>query len=107
MFMPSPPKAIGLAFLLVASIIFQAVPIRGTAVASAAELRRGKSDSENKPGASELFVEPTAVAGLTATKSDAFPSHPSGQAEPGDTITYTVDVNNPTAFDATGVAFND
>jgi trimeric autotransporter adhesin len=43
---------------------------------------------------------------ITATKSDAFPSHPSGKAEPGDTITYTVQINN-SGTDATGVVFND
>lgn len=43
---------------------------------------------------------------ISATKSDAFPSHPSGKAEPGDTITYTVQINN-SGTDATGVVFND
>src|SRR5215217_7543753 len=43
---------------------------------------------------------------ITATKTDAFPSHPSGKAEPGDTITYTVQINN-SGTDATGVVFND
>src|SRR5215207_6370329 len=43
---------------------------------------------------------------ITATKSDAFPSHPSGKAEPGDTITYTVQINN-SGTDATGVVFSD
>src|SRR5215204_4144896 len=43
---------------------------------------------------------------ITATKSDAFPSHPSGKAEAGDTITYTVQINN-SGTDATGVVFND
>lgn len=43
---------------------------------------------------------------ITATKTDAFPSHPSGQAEPGDTITYTVQINN-NGTDATGVVFSD
>src|SRR5829696_3612650 len=43
---------------------------------------------------------------ITATKSDAFPSHPSGKAEAGDTITYTVQISN-SGTDATGVVFSD
>src|ERR1044072_6593287 len=43
---------------------------------------------------------------ITATQSDPFPSQPSGKAEPGDTITYTVQINN-SGPDATGVIFND
>lgn len=44
---------------------------------------------------------------ITATKSDAFPDPDSdGKAVPGDTITYTVQVNN-SGTDATGVVFND
>ena len=52
-------------------------------------------------------VSAAAIApAITATKSDAFPSHPSGKAEPGDIITYTVQINN-SGTDATGVVFND
>src|SRR5215216_5548667 len=50
-------------------------------------------------------VSPAAFAvapSITATKADAFPSHPSGKAEPGDAITYTVQINN-SGTDATGV----
>jgi uncharacterized repeat protein (TIGR01451 family) len=47
------------------------------------------------------------VGGVTATKSDAFPAHPSGQAEHGDVITYTVDVTNAGPADAAGVNFTD
>jgi uncharacterized repeat protein (TIGR01451 family) len=43
---------------------------------------------------------------ISATKQDAFPSHPSGKAEPGDTITYTVQVTN-SGTDATGVVYSD
>src|ERR1044072_3234696 len=43
---------------------------------------------------------------ISATKQDAFPSHPSGKAEPRDTITYTVQVTN-SGTDATGVVYSD
>ena len=44
---------------------------------------------------------------ITATKSDAFPDPDNdGKAVPGDTITYTVQINNG-GTDATGVQFND
>jgi hypothetical protein len=49
---------------------------------------------------------PSAV-NITATKDDSFPVHPSGKAEPGDTINYTVTINNTGTTDATGVTFND
>src|SRR5215207_7097660 len=66
--------------------------------------------STNAPApAPRAAVSPAAFAVaplITATKTDAFPSHPSGQAEPGDTITYTVQINNG-GTDATGVVFND
>ncbi len=42
---------------------------------------------------------------ITATKSDAYPTMPSN-AIPGDTITYTVQINN-NGTDATGVTFTD
>jgi hypothetical protein len=47
------------------------------------------------------------LGGITATKDDDFPVHPSGQAEPGDEISYTVDVGNTSGPDATGVTFTD
>jgi uncharacterized repeat protein (TIGR01451 family) len=52
------------------------------------------------------FDPPTAI--ITATKSDSFPDPDAdGKAEPGDTITYDVNVSNAGAADATGVNFND
>jgi uncharacterized repeat protein (TIGR01451 family) len=55
-------------------------------------------------------VSPAALAVaplITATKSDAFPDPDlDGKAVPGDTITYTVQINN-NGTDATGVVFND
>jgi uncharacterized repeat protein (TIGR01451 family) len=45
---------------------------------------------------------------ISATKSDAFPDPDNdGRAAPGDTITYTVKVNNGGADDAEDVVFND
>lgn len=52
------------------------------------------------------FAPPSAI--ITATKTDSFPDPNSdGQAEPGDTITYNLNVSNTGATDATGVTFND
>ncbi|HEX5705874.1 MAG TPA: Ig-like domain-containing protein [Pyrinomonadaceae bacterium] len=52
------------------------------------------------------FAPQTAV--VSATKTDSFPD-PDGdnKAEPGDTITYDVNVSNTGASDATGVTFTD
>src|SRR3712207_3406261 len=45
---------------------------------------------------------------VTATKTDSFPDPESdGKAEPGQTITYDVNVSNSGASDATGVQFTD
>ena len=49
---------------------------------------------------------PSAVS-IVATKDDSFPVHPSGKAEPGDIINYTVNITNNGTTDATGVSFND
>jgi uncharacterized repeat protein (TIGR01451 family) len=52
------------------------------------------------------FDPPAAI--ITATKSDSFPDPDGdGKAEPGDTLTYDVNVSNSGASDATGVTFND
>jgi methionine-rich copper-binding protein CopC len=71
-----------------------------------ADRRQQEESGRAKISAEDLFVNPPAMpaVGLTATKTDATATSP---ALPGDTITYTVDVNNPTAGDATGVTFND
>ncbi len=51
---------------------------------------------------------PVFAPAITATKVDAFPD-PNGnlKAEPGDTITYTVTINNTGPDPATGVTFTD
>ena len=46
------------------------------------------------------------VPAITATKTDTFPPHPSGQAQPGDQITYDIAINNA-GTDATNATFND
>ena len=46
------------------------------------------------------------VPAITATKTDTFPSHPSGQAQPGDQITYDIAINN-SGSDATNATFTD
>src|SRR6267142_5851575 len=43
---------------------------------------------------------------VTATKTDTFPVHPSGQAQPGDQITYDIAINNAST-DATNTIFTD
>src|SRR5688572_4740587 len=87
---------------------------------AAAEQRSVARSQRSEPGGAEvkdqasnataenLFVNPAAAVGITATKSDAYPSSP-GPAVPGEVITYTVDVANPNppgpGNDATGVTF--
>ncbi|MBV9923746.1 MAG: DUF5011 domain-containing protein [Acidobacteria bacterium] len=55
-------------------------------------------------------VNPSALVApsITATKSDSFPDPDNdGNAAPGATITYTVQITNNGGSDATGVVFND
>src|SRR4051794_7726337 len=52
-------------------------------------------------------VAQAAAPFITATKSATYPSHASGNAQPGDAITYTVNVGNTGGLDATGVTFGD
>ncbi|HLM57947.1 MAG TPA: Ig-like domain-containing protein, partial [Pyrinomonadaceae bacterium] len=61
------------------------------------------------PPASALSAPPRPLtAVVTATKTDSFPDPDGdGKAEPGDTITYDVNVANASATDATGVVFSD
>jgi uncharacterized repeat protein (TIGR01451 family) len=65
--------------------------------------------ARNARGAGNAFdplSPPSAV--ISATKTDSFPDpNNDGQAEPGDTITYNVNVSNTGATDATGVTFSD
>src|SRR6185436_14416199 len=56
-----------------------------------------------------LFEPASAVApipAITATKTDTFPVHPSGQAQSGDQVTYDIGVSN-SGTDATNTIFTD
>jgi uncharacterized repeat protein (TIGR01451 family) len=55
-----------------------------------------------------LELSPVAppVPAVTATKTDSFPVHPSGKAQPGDQITYDIAITN-SGTDATNGTFND
>ncbi|HEX8833151.1 MAG TPA: Ig-like domain-containing protein, partial [Abditibacteriaceae bacterium] len=64
------------------------------AVADIANVLTGRS-------AGAVQVPPT----VTAVKSDTFPVHASGKAEPGDTITYSTVITNTGNVDATGVTY--
>src|SRR5882724_10354875 len=83
-----------------------AATIRATEPAVNKTTKKQLSAAERLEAA--LFEPALPVVGpvITATKVDSFPSHPSGQAEPGDAITYNVNVSNAGA-DATGVQFTD
>jgi uncharacterized repeat protein (TIGR01451 family) len=64
-----------------------------------------KSNSSSKKALDPATPATTIV---TASKTDSFPDpNNDGKAEPGDTITYDVNVNNTGASDATGVTFTD
>ena len=93
--------------LSTALILIPALPVRPAYAASDAR-RNHPSESVARlkvaPGAA---LSAPLVPSLTATKTDSF-SDPDGdgKAEPGDTITYTVTVNN-NGTDATNVQFTD
>jgi hypothetical protein len=70
---------------------------------SAAERQHAQTPASLSAPAQE---GPSAV-NIVATKDDSFPVHPSGKAEPGDIINYTVNITNTGTTDATGVTFND
>ena len=84
--------------LFITFVIFMApvVPLRAATAAEPAA-----------PGAS-LSPPSPATAIISATKTDSFPDpNNDGQAEPGDTITYDVNISNGGVSDATGVSFTD
>jgi hypothetical protein len=82
------------------------------AVPHAADAAQEKTIKAPTTGAAPVPVAlspmPVVVAPvITATKTDAFPSHPSGKANPGDTITYTVTINNTGPDPATNLTLTD
>src|ERR1044071_5225511 len=76
----------------------------------AAAARHAKSNSSGTNPAASEALKPHAPAPTTieASKTDSFPDpNNDGKADPGDTITYDVNVKNSGAVDATGVNFTD
>jgi hypothetical protein len=111
-FTPAPPIRNAKVFtaLLIALIILL-TPIMPVIAAATRSAGRVKSNSSNTgPGPEEALKpsSPPATTVIEATKADSFADPNSdGKAEPGDTITYDVNVKNTGAVDATGVTFND
>lgn len=95
--------------LLIAFTIL-VTPVMPVVAAAARNAGHVKSNSSgNNPTASEA-LKPLAPATtiIEASKADSFPDpNNDGKAEPGDTITYDVNVKNTGAVDATGVNFAD
>ncbi len=86
--------------LLIALIIL-VTPVMPVVAAAARSAGHAKSGEALKPPAPATTI-------ISATKTDSFPDpNNDGKAEPGDTITYDVNVANTGAADATGVTFND
>jgi uncharacterized repeat protein (TIGR01451 family) len=96
------------ALLLAFAILLTPVmPVMALAARSAEHIKSNLSRTDLGPGKTLSPATP-ADAVISATKADSFPDpNNDGQAEPGDTITYDVNVNNTGAVDATGVTFTD
>src|SRR3954471_11605290 len=106
-FTPRPQSGNKKVFLaLFVSFLVLITPVMPVASATARAAGHAKSSKTNiQPGAS-LNQPPPAI--ISATKTDSFSDPNSdGKAEPGDTITYDVNISNTGASDATGVNFND
>lgn len=87
------------ALLLALTILL--TPVMPVVAAAAGSAGHAKSREALKPSV-------PADAIISATKADSFPDpNNDGKAEPSDTITYDVNVNNTGAVDATGVTFTD
>src|SRR2546421_125482 len=107
MFSHKSREGIGLAFLLVASITFQSFGFMGTSAVYAQKQKPLKAPAKPaKPG--NIVPNPPLAPVITATKTDSYPDpNADGMADPGETITYTVTINNTGTADATGVQFSD
>lgn len=90
-------------------LLTPSVPLLAASPRTAARTKSSSPAPTRTLGASPApaaFDPPTAI--VSATKTDSFPDPDGdGKAEPGDTITYDVNVSNTGASDATGVQFND
>src|SRR5436853_7596519 len=92
MFSHTSRKAISLAFLLVASITFQSFGFMAT---SAVYAQKKPAKAPAKPG-NPVPVPNIVRPVITATKADAYPDPTAdGKADPGETITYTINISNP------------
>jgi uncharacterized repeat protein (TIGR01451 family) len=104
MFAPRPYLSNARVFTaLLISFVILVTPV--VPLVSASAWRGGDVEANSFPPGG-AFDPPSAI--ITATKSDSFPDPDNdGKAEPGDTVTYDVNVSNTGASDATGVTFND
>jgi hypothetical protein len=104
-------KAMSVALLLVASMLFQTLPGGRAGVVFASPAKHDEPIAEKTVAdAPPQPLQPNAptAPGITATLVDAFPDpNLNGKAEPGDTITYTATISNTGTSDATGVTFTD
>src|SRR5690349_21214861 len=95
-FTPRPPSgnvSVFLAlFIFFMIFLTPVVPAASAMTRAAGRARSNSAKTDLRPGAS-LNQPPPAV--ISATKTDSFPDPNSdGKAEPGDTITYDVNVSN-------------
>jgi hypothetical protein len=107
MFSPVSRRATALTFSLIASLVFQIIPVARRGVVFAGTSKSVKTAKQAVSTNVEVMPPAPFAPNITATKVDAFPDPNSdGKAEPGETITYTVTITN-SGTDATGVQFND
>ena len=107
-FTPNPQlRTLNVFTALLIAFVFLVAPVMPVVAAAA---RNAKSNSSSTNLAASKALKPHAPAPTTieASKTDSFPDpNNDGKAEPGDTITYDVNVANTGAVDATGVNFTD
>lgn len=109
---PTGFRVVGASLLSALMLLMPVTPILASTKAAESRMssrRDSKETKSRKDEASDLFVNspaPIAAPTITATKTDTYPSSP-GPAVPGETVTYTVDVNNTGPDPATGMTFMD
>ena len=109
----NPKSKLPVAALLMLSLFYQAMPRPVMAATSVDRSRATKSKGART--ANELFLpnpqpqpQPPVGPVVTATKVDSYPDpNADGKADPGETITYTINISNAGPGDATGVSFTD